>query len=83
MNKTTSTTQARAVCPACKSLNTFAHYEHQGCPSAPTGTTTWEREAWLGPDGRPVSVPCPDCQDGIPRPPSYLYCENCRHQWQV
>jgi ribosomal protein S27E len=79
MNKTNPTNQTRAVCPECGNTNTFAHYVHQGCPNSPTGTTTWEKEAWLGPDGRPVAIPCPDCQFSVY--PSYLICKDCNHQW--
>lgn len=81
MNTSLPSNQKRAICPGCGSDNTFAHYEHRGCPNSPTGITTWEREAWLGPDGRPISIPCPDCQSGTLFPPSYLYCNDWNHRW--
>ncbi|MEO0008961.1 MAG: hypothetical protein ABIK51_00350 [candidate division WOR-3 bacterium] len=82
MNKTMPSNQQRAICPQCGiAEETFALYEHPGCPSAPTGVNTWKTEAWLGPDGRPINLPCPDCQDGLAHPPSYLFCEQCKHQW--
>ncbi len=73
----------KAICPACQSNNTIAHYEHRPCPSAPTGITTWEAEAFVGPDNKPINRPCPGCNDGVPRPPAYLYCKNCGHRWTV
>ncbi|MEO0069723.1 MAG: hypothetical protein ABIK18_02885 [candidate division WOR-3 bacterium] len=73
---------ARVSCPQCRTASqTWAQYEHRGCPASPTNLYTWRKEAEIGPDGRPLDYPCPGCQDGIPHPPSYFFCENCHHQW--
>lgn len=70
----------RAICPQCGSNNTWAHFEHQ-VASSPNEFHKWEREAELQPDGRPVSVPCPGCTDGIKHEPQYFYCRSCNHSW--
>lgn len=78
---------ARAKCPMCNGYNTWAHYEHLGCPSgAPdpsTGNTvySWEKEAELLPDGTPATMPCPACHDDIKHRPVYLICRDCGHRW--
>ncbi len=72
---------ARATCPQCGNTNTWAHYEHPNCPKSSLSVYTWKKEAEIGPDGRPVSHPCPGCNDGFPHPPSYLRCDDCGNQW--
>jgi len=74
---------ARPTCPQCGSDNTWAHYEHQVSSVGPgvSKAHVWEREAEILPDGRPISVPCPGCTDGIQYPPLYFYCQACNHIW--
>jgi len=79
----TSTTPGltRWVCGLCQSNETWAHYEHQGCPQAPpwTNVYAWETEAYKGPDpdGRPQPQPCPGCETSPMCDCQYVLCRNC------
>ena len=69
--------QQRIQCDVCEGYNTWARYEHVGCPNgAPPFWPKWDQEA-MSDDGElpPDNGTCPLCAGSVP--PWSAFCADC------